>query len=458
MQKTFISILADFFANLKIEDLKEDVIERAKVCILDTIAVAYAGHETEPAAIISDVVKRFETPNDQATVWVRGVKTNYIFAAVNNCMFAHSMIHDDQNLSTKGHAGNLIVPTALAVAEARQRPCSEILPAIAIGYEAMGRIGAPAIDYSIERGFRSTSNYGPFGVAAAAGKIMDLDAEKMSNALLCAASYCMGLLEPFNVGSMEWRFQNSLVIMGGCMAALTAEKGLRAAKTALEGDAGFISAFCGRDVRDKIIEAWMQQSESLGKEYDITKTLFKPYATCGYNQMGCSIALNVIENNSITPEMVKEIIIRVSPDNKAYPGVDYHGPFDTTDAALMSKQFMVGAAVITRDLQVDTYLDRLHDPEIQRIAKLVRIEADEKMSSMDTEITFITKDNQAFKGDLGSANFASFMLNRDTVIQKFRSLARRYISSAKMDQISDAVFHLEKLKSVSELTTLLTKG
>lgn len=456
MQKTFIPILADFCEGLTLKDLPEDVVERAKVTILDAIASAYACHQTEPVRITTDVARQFVSNHNQATVWVKGYKTNYIFAAVNNSMLIHNMIHDDTNQSHRGHAGNLIVSTVLAIAEARQKSGADILPAIVMGYEAMGRIAAPAVAYSVGRGFRSTANYGPFGVATAAGKILGLSAEELSQAISCAASYAMGLLEPFNVGSMEWRFQNSVVIMGGVMAALYAQQGLKSAQTALQGDAGLFSAFCGKDVKDDIFSALMEESTTLGKEYDISRTIYKPYSTCAYNQIGCNIALNIIEKHSITPDMLKEIVVKVSPDNKEYPGVEYHGPFETIDWALLSKPFMLGAAVITKDLQVETYLNRLNDPEILEIAGMVRLVADKNFGALDTEIQFITKDGQVFKGDLNMVNLADLMLVRDSVIKKFHGLAEQFIDSSKIDEIADMVFNLEKLNNISELTQKLS--
>ncbi len=455
MEPRFVRILADFFSRLSLEDLGEDLRERAKVCVLDALACAFAGYETEPVRILDAIVRRFAGPGDQATVWVRGYKTHCLFAAAANCMLVHNMIHDDTNPSTRGHAGNLIVPTVLAAAEAWQRPGRDILPAIVIGYEAMGRIAFPAVPHSVARGFRSTANYGPFGVAAAFGKMLGLGAEELGQAIACAASFSLGLLEPFNVGSMEWRFQNVMALLGGTMAALTAREGLKAAETALEGDAGFLAAFCGREVREQVVAAWSQQSATLGKQYDISSTFFKAYSTCGYNQIGCNIALRIIEEHNITPDRIQEIVVRVSPENLSYPGVGYRGPFETPDSALLSKPFMLGAAVVTRDLQVETYQTRLQDPEILRIAERVRMEADASMNSLDTEIQFITRDGEVFRGDLKTADFPSFFPGRDSAVKKFHKMADRVIGSRRVDEIADRVFNLEELPDVNELTSRL---
>jgi 2-methylcitrate dehydratase PrpD len=452
MEGKFISIMADFFANLDLKDLDDSVVERAKVCVLDAIGCAFAGHGTEPARIGFELAKQFPASSNTAPVWVKGFEANYIFAAIANSLLVHNMIHDDMNQSHRGHAGNMMVPTVLAMAEAYGRSCKDIIPALVAGYEAMGRVAMPAVGYSVDKGFRGTCTYGPFGVAAAAARMLGLDAAASAEALACSASFALGLLEPFNVGSMEWRFQNSVVIMGGVTAALTAQSGAKSAKSALEGDSGFITAFCGNEAKDEIIAAWLEQSKTLGQEYDISRAYFKPFSTCGYNQIGCNIALNLIKKHSITADMLKEIVVYVSPDNKAYPGVEYHGPFETPDLGLLSKPFMLGALVVTRDLQIETYQDRLNDPEILNVAKMVRMEADENMNSMDTKIQFVAKDGQVFEGDLADATFDDLILNWKTAVDKFQFLTGPMLSQDKIAGIVDTVSRLEELQSISDLT------
>jgi 2-methylcitrate dehydratase PrpD len=456
MKNKLMPAMAQFFAGLTLHDLSPEVIERTKVCILDAIAAAYAGHRTEPARIGFDITAGFPTDLNPATVWIKGLKANYVFAAATNCLLVHNMIHDDMNQSSRGHAGNLMVPVVFAMAEAFGKPGVDVIPAVVAGYEAMGRVSAPAAAHSIARGFRGTSTYGPFGVAAAAAKILGLDASAIANAMACSASFSLGLLEPFNMGSMEWRFQNCVVVMGGIWAALAAEQGASAAASALEGHSGFLSAFCGNDVKEEVAAAWMAELNTLGQEYDITRTYFKPYSTCGYNQIGCNIALNLIKKHAITTDMLDEIIVTVSPDNRAYPGVDFHGPFESADQALLSKPFMLGAAVVTKDLQIETYENRLNDPEILKVAKMVRMEVDAGMSSMDTRIQFITKTGQVFTGDLAAADFTAFILDKNSAVAKFHSLAGEFIDDDKINEISDMVFHLEELKDISVLTKRLT--
>jgi len=72
----------------------------------------------------------------------------------------------------------MIIPAAIALGEAEGVSGSILIPAIVAGYEVMGRVGGKASPHSVRKGFRGSPTYGPFGVAAAAGKVLGLTPNK----------------------------------------------------------------------------------------------------------------------------------------------------------------------------------------------------------------------------------------------------------------------------------------
>jgi 2-methylcitrate dehydratase PrpD len=116
------------------------------------------------------------------------------------------MIHDDMN-SRAAAIGNLRFPR-LGLSEVFGSSGKDVLAAIVAGYEVVGRIAAPAVAHSVERGFRGTSTYGPFGVAAAAGRLLGFDGEKLAHAISCAASFS-GAGGAVRSGLHGWRLQNA---------------------------------------------------------------------------------------------------------------------------------------------------------------------------------------------------------------------------------------------------------
>src|SRR5262245_32744263 len=78
---------------------------------------------------------------------------------------------------TGSHASGTVLPAALAVAE-RERACGPaFLAALAVGFEVSARIARTAVGLETVRGFHNPGTQGPFGAAAAVGKLYGLDAE-----------------------------------------------------------------------------------------------------------------------------------------------------------------------------------------------------------------------------------------------------------------------------------------
>jgi 2-methylcitrate dehydratase PrpD len=110
----------------------------------------------------------------------------------------------------------------------------------------MYRIGR-ATKHSNERhGFHAPGTTGPFGAAVAAGRLLKLDAEAMTNALGIAGSLASGLMEfaRSGTGAMVKRLHLGRAAESGVLAASLAADGFTGPRTVLEGDAGFLKVFC----------------------------------------------------------------------------------------------------------------------------------------------------------------------------------------------------------------------
>src|ERR1700730_15034362 len=108
------------------------------------------------------------------------------------------------------------------------------------------------------RGWHFTATCGIFGAAAAAGKLLGLDRQRMAWALGHAATQSAGLVE--SLGSMSKSIGVGNAAKNGLAAALFAEAGFTAAERAIEGRYGFApvtSDSIGYDsITGKLRESW----------------------------------------------------------------------------------------------------------------------------------------------------------------------------------------------------------
>src|SRR5262249_56554068 len=84
---------------------------------------------------------------------------------------------------TGSHASGTVLPAALAVAERERASGPAFLAALAVGFEVSARIARTAVGLETVRGFHNPGTQGPFGAAAAVGKLYGLNAERLTDAL-----------------------------------------------------------------------------------------------------------------------------------------------------------------------------------------------------------------------------------------------------------------------------------
>src|SRR3984957_9197274 len=132
--------LTRFIAECRYEDLPAEVAGLASLCALDTFTAMACGAIT-PVARIAAAHAAESWRNGAATVLATGAHQTSAAAAFANATAANGTDLDDVGRFTWGHPGAMVVPTALAVAEAMEVSGKEFLAAVALGYEGAFRSG-----------------------------------------------------------------------------------------------------------------------------------------------------------------------------------------------------------------------------------------------------------------------------------------------------------------------------
>ena len=104
-------------------------------------------------------------------------------AALANGTFAHALELDDDHRIAVLHPGAVVVPAALAAAEAASASGLTFLRSLLIGYEVACRLGEVFRGSQFYHGVHPTALCGVFGAAAAAAVAMGLDRDAFVRAL-----------------------------------------------------------------------------------------------------------------------------------------------------------------------------------------------------------------------------------------------------------------------------------
>jgi 2-methylcitrate dehydratase PrpD len=239
--------LATYAAGLRYEDIPAEVLQRAKDCIADTVAVIVQGNALPWSKMIVAYAQRIGTGGACRILGAPGATVQAPSAALANGTLAHAFESD--NLTRPGagvHPGGTLVPAILAIAQERGCSGRAAVTALVAGFEVMYRIGAATHHSNERRGFHAPGTTGPFGAAVAAAHLLGLDADGMTNALGIAGSCAGGLMEfaRSGTGAMVKRLHLGRASESGVLAASLAAEGFTGPRSVIEGPAGFLQVFC----------------------------------------------------------------------------------------------------------------------------------------------------------------------------------------------------------------------
>src|SRR5689334_22570738 len=152
----------------------------------------------------------------------------YLVTAVTMC---------DVHRPTLTHITPEVVPPALAIAERDSLSGRDLLVALAAGFETMTRIGI-GWDFPTARarGWHGPGVLGPFGSAAAVGRLIGLDASTMASAFGLAGSQSAGTFAAW--GTPTVKFHQCRGALSGLIAALLAEQKFLATREFLTAEDG----------------------------------------------------------------------------------------------------------------------------------------------------------------------------------------------------------------------------
>ncbi|MFT3721727.1 MmgE/PrpD family protein [Pseudorhodoferax sp.] len=350
--------IAAFTSRLTWEDIPAAVQDKCKASLLHNLGVAIAGGPLAVEPLRYAEALQEGGPGATARLLISGRPATPDTAALVNGALMHARAQDDVYFPGLTHAGSVMTPAALALAESRGMAGRDLLTAMVAGYEAAGALSQGFAMRNAPRGFRPTSVFGVFASTVAAARLLGLDEAATTDAIGIAANLAGGTGQAWVAGTQEWQLQIGFAARNGVTAARLAAAGVRGAPDALEGKAGFYQAFCGG------AEGAAEAGRDLGQNWRSLQVTYKPFAVCAILQMPVTQAIALAREHDLRQEDIRAVRLRLPPVEAAYPGTDSRGPYAGVGATLMSAQFCLAMALTRRGAR-GADLQRLQDPELQ---------------------------------------------------------------------------------------------
>ena len=297
--------LAAFAADTPTETLPPEVPQRALALISDFVgSIVRAANEAESTPAMLAMLTRMGMAGEGPCT-VFGLERRYgpAAAALLNGTLGHSLDFDDTHADSSLHPSAPVLPAALAAAELVDASGADFLAAVVIGFEVCCRLGNaldPTAHYA--RGFHPTATAGVFGAAAAAGRLLGLDAAQMASAFGVAASQASGSLEFLENGAWNKRYQVGEAAMKGLIAASLAAEDFVGASDAIEGRHGFLAGYSDGARPERAIAG-------LGEVWETLKIGVKPYPACRYTHAAVDGLLALQAEHGWSPDQIENITV-----------------------------------------------------------------------------------------------------------------------------------------------------
>jgi len=435
--------LVDFALGLELAALPPAVVEAANRSMTDWLGTAIRG-SIEPLADAIAAVIAATGGTPQATVVGRGQRTSALMASLANGAQCHALDFDDTHLPAVVHGSAAVAPVVFALAEWRQASGADAVAAFIAGFELETRIGRVIGKRLTERGWHGTGTVGTFGAAAAAGRMLGLDARQLAHALGLAGTQAAGLTQSF--GTMAKPLHPGKAAMNGLLAALLAREGFTGSTAMLDAPDGLAGTFVG-------VTDLGRAAEDFGKRWELLHNSTKFYAACHLVHATVDAGRAIRAQGPLPADAIESVRCRVTP--LTLKAADQRDP-KTPLAAKFSVRFCAAMALLRGDAGEAEFSEAsLADPAVARVMARVTPEGDDALGMAAASMTVRLSDGRVIEERVTAARGTPDNPGtRDDLEAKFRRLAETVLPAPRVAELISALRGLAEARDVSGILAL----
>ncbi len=302
---TVLDEVARWTSGLEPGDIPDRVLEVARNQVLSVLGAVHAGAGCAGGRAVIDTVEGWDEPGE-CSRFPGGAGTAFQPALLQNCSLAMALDYDDYLFL--GHTGHSAVCVPLAVGEMVGADTPNVLAAQVAANEVAGRLGA-SVAIGPHNG-QMWAHIHLLGAAAAASRVLGLDAEQTANAMGIALAEPVYALFPGFMGPQSKLLVAATPAITGTTAAFLARNGMTGARSILEDEQGFWSHFAF------VPTPFMMTG--FGRAWVTDTIAFKPYPGCAYVDTAMDALFEIMDlfgrerGRALEPREVRKIVVEAS--------------------------------------------------------------------------------------------------------------------------------------------------
>jgi len=433
--------LAAYIAAAGFQKTPEDVLEKARYHLLDTLAAMVSGSRLRAGVLATAYL---ESMGGRGNCNVAGTRlqTSAVDAALANGMMAHGDETDDSHLGGRFHPGCGIVPCVLAAAQLKPSNGLALLRALALGYDIGARFNESLGPRKLYSGGHSTHSVGPlFGGAAAAASLLHMNEEQVRYVLAYTVQQASGVQcwsrdehhveKAFDFGGMPARNAMASATMVNC--------GFTGVPDALAGPNNFFSAFS----TDPRPEALISE---LGTRFEIRQATIKKWCVGSPIQGAIDAILALMKNHDLTVSNLHQLVIEL-PDDRCQLVNNRHMPN-------INVQHLVALTLVDGGLNFESSHDhgRMMDPGVLSVKAKIDLRPNEALTSAlpprQVIISATTSEGREIRHHAKAVRGTpDDPMTRSEVMEKALDLMAPILGLAQAKELTNAVINIDDVSN-----------
>jgi 2-methylcitrate dehydratase PrpD len=455
MKPTLENRLIDHIARTGFDDLDGDAVRCCKNLVMDSLGVVFPGSRAPGCPQIVEMLRAWPSP-EGASVLLNDFAVAPPLAAMANSAMMHALDFDDTLDVSALHTFVSVLPAALAAAEHRGAVSGkELIAALVLGVDVICRISL-AIDRPLS--WIRTATCGSFGAAAAAGKILGLAPDAISNALGVVYAQTSGNAQGLVEGRLVKRMQPGFAASAGVVSAFLAAGGVTGSRQFLTGDYGYYSLYEQGDYHPERV------TEALGEHFAVVDLSIKPYPCCRMTHSSIGAAMKL--RDRVGPTMgIAKIDVSVSSMVAEMVGKPFQIGTNPQVDAQFSIPYTTACAFIRGDVFLQDFeTEPISDPAIRQLADRVRVVSDPALPAKDilqSEMTVTRTDGEIFSEQIpvppgNPKSPVSDAQCREKFIKciEYSGLS---VKNEARDELISMIVNLESVSNVNEMVRAMAR-
>ena len=450
---TIAEELSQYSSSVKYSDIPENIIHESKKRIIDALGCGIGAFKVDPVKFSRRIAEKAKVKDGSTLLGTRRKSTPDMASFVNGIMVRYFDYNDTYLSREPAHPSDNI-GACLSVADSEGASGRDLLLSVVLAFEIQCRL-CDAADIR-HRGWDHVC-YGLVSTALASGRLMDLNPEKMTQAVNLALNSHITMRQ-VRAGELSMWKGCSFANAGrnGVFSALLAREGMTGPSPIFEGEMGFFKQVSG---------AFQINMEDFGGRrgnFKIGETYLKYFPAEIHSQTAIWAAL---EAGKEVEDLNDIVSVEIASHEAGYTilGKDPEKWAPATkETADHSLPYIVAMAIREGKIENSSYAPKkFKDPKILDFLKKVTVVEDKDLTAMYPEAVanrvtvklssgkVISKQVNYHKGHPKNP-----MSDQD-VEKKFRTLTKRQLTKNQVKRAFKTLWTLEKVNNVSKLFSAL---